>query len=400
VKIVHLITRFGLGGAEENTFKSCVHQQASGHDVYAVFGPDSKPDYYRAINSDIKYLEIPSLIQSINPLKDLSALRELVVAFKTIKPDVVHTHTSKAGILGRIAARMTRTNYIVHGVHILPFVNVGVVERMLYLSLEHLTASFTDLFVHVSDGTRTAYLKEHIGDALPHVVVRSGMEVEQFREAGWPKNWRDMLDIGPEDAKPSVLLMMAALDKRKRHEAFLNGFAAATTHGDSVRLLLAGEGPERPNIEAQIKQLNLEDRVKLLGHYPAPEQIVALSDVGVLASEREGLPRVVIQYFAGDRPVVVSPIEAIDEVVDDEVNGCIVRSEVARDVAHAAVALISNNDRLLRLTGGARQTNVEAWSLRSMFNALDDSYALMIANKRRQIMDGTVASNLAERTRV
>lgn len=377
MKIAHVITRFGLGGAEENTFKSCVHQQASGHDVYVIYGPDSKPEHYQAINKKIHYLEVPSLVQPIRPIKEFRAIAELCGVIRTIGPDVVHTHTSKAGILGRLAARLSGVRHIVHGVHILPFINVNPAEQALYLFLERWMAQFTDLFVHVSEGTKSAYDKNRIGLEIPHAVVRSGMEISHFQCANWPENWRSILRIGPNDAKPFVLLMMAALDKRKRHMDFLEGFAKATKNGDFIRLLLAGEGPERPSIEAQIHRLGLDDRVVLLGHHSEPEGLVSLSDLGVLASHREGLPRVVIQYLAGNRPVVVSPIEAIEEVVKDGENGIVVRSTRAQDVAFAAVAVTSDARRLKALQVGAANTDVEAWASRSMFQALDNSYALM-----------------------
>ena len=383
MKILHVITRFGLGGAEENTFRSCQHQAASGHEVFMVYGPASKPDHYRAINDQITYIEVPSLVREVRPGKDLKALGELTALFRRIRPDVVHTHTSKAGILGRIAAFITGVPHIVHGVHIVPFRNVSFSERLVYLGLEHLTARFTDLFVHVSQGTRTAYDREHIGDSQPHAVVHSGMEVGHFQNAAWPEDWRELLGVAPDADKPKVLLMMAALDKRKRHVEFLEGFAEVTRKGDPVRLLLAGEGREQPAIEAQIDRLDLGDRVKVLGYYPQPERLVALSDIGVLASMREGLPRVVIQYLAGSKPVVVSPLDAIEEVLKDNVNGRVVCSDRAQDVAAVALEVAGNAGELDRLRAGAEMTDVSGWSLGSMYSALDKGYSQMMKAGRK-----------------
>lgn len=378
MKIVHVITRLLKGGADENTIINSLHQAGQGHDVTLFYGPDNlNMEHYAQYADRIQFRLLSSLVHRIHPWYDVLAVWQLSALFKEIGPDIVHTHTSKAGIIGRLAAQIARVPLIVHGVHILPFSNTGFISKMVYLAAEHLTAPFTDLFIHVSQGTRQAYADARLGRKKKHTVVYSGMDVEKFRSAEWPESWREILQILPNEPKPKVILMMAALEPRKRQLPFLNGFASVTKEGDPIRLLLAGEGCDRQAVEDKIAALGLQDRVIMLGHHPTPEQFVALSDIGVLASVREGLPRVVVQYMAGKSAAVVSPIEAIEEIVDHDVNGIVVRSSLAEDVAIAAVNLLKDEASCERLKQGASAKDVDQWSYSSMFAALDHSYSLI-----------------------
>jgi glycosyltransferase involved in cell wall biosynthesis len=168
--------------------------------------------------------------------------------------------------------------------------------------------------------------------------------------------------------------MLAAFEPRKRHIEFLRGFAAAIDRDKPIRLILAGDGPGRPEVEGQVRSLDLSEQVILTGHYPDPERLIALSDICVLASLREGLPRVVVQYLAGGKPVVVSPIRGIDEVVKQNINSVVVDSASAEAVAHACVELAYDEARLASLTLGARQSNLREWSFEAMFSGLDGAY--------------------------
>jgi glycosyltransferase involved in cell wall biosynthesis len=378
MKIVHIITRLTRGGAEENTVQSCLHQARQGHEVYLFYGPDEINQAYLDEYKDLlRFRLIDHLVQPICPIRDVRALYELRRALHEIKPALVHTHTSKAGILGRFAGKMAGDAHIVHGVHILPFSHVGFLQKLVYLAIEHLAACVTDLFIHVSHGTRLAYLKAGIGKNKPHEVVYSGMDIAKFENALPPENWRALLKVGETEEKPKVLLMMAALEPRKRPLPFLSGFAKATNRGDPIRLVLAGYGHQQAEIETKIAELGLDDRVLLLGYYPEPERLIALADMGVLASVREGLPRVVVQYLAGNIPAIVSAIDGIEEIVDDGVTGLIVRDPMAEEVARLAVNTLKDESLYAKLKQGAKEKNVENWAFPSMFAALDKSYKLL-----------------------
>lgn len=381
--IVHVQTRMNRsGGCEENTWASCVHQAESGHDVHLVCGASSDVDAYVGRHDHIAVHQVPEMVWNISPRWDVAGCLALKNLLVTLNADVVHTHSSKAGILGRIAGKMAGVPMIVHGVHILPFSNVGPLEKLTYLAVEHLAGLITDHFIHVSEGTRNAYYGAKVGGRKPHSVVRSGMEIDKFKSSAWPLDWKEITGVSSEADKPVTILMMAVMEARKRHAEFVREFASLTQPGDPVCLLLAGEGPERDNLTNLVKALGAEDRIKLLGHRSDPEKLIALSDFSVLASLREGLPRSIIQSQAGGRPVIVSPFPGIEEIVEHEKSGIIANSTGAEEVARQAFALVRDPARLEKYKRGALTTSVDDWSFPSMFAQLDAAYAYSLRTSK------------------
>jgi glycosyltransferase involved in cell wall biosynthesis len=374
--IVHIQTRMLTGGAEENTWASCEHQIRQGHEVHLVCGHASRVDYYRARNKQVRIHCIPEMQREISLRRDFDAYRQMKALLRGIRPDIVHTHTSKAGVIGRLAARAAGAPVILHGVHMLPFSNVGLAQRLVYLLAEHAVAPLTDRYIHVSEGTRQAYLEARIGRAKPHAIVRSGMEIARFRTNELPEDVEDLLGASHQDpGRPRVVLMLAALEARKRHEEFIRAFLRELGDREDVVLLLAGDGPEKQSLVNLIDALDANRRVRLLGHRDDPHKLICLADATALSSLREGLPRVVVQSLAGSRPAVVSPIEGIDEILRDGVNGLVVANDSAACVARAAVLLVRDAETLETLRSGAEDTAVDEWTFESMFEQLDRTYA-------------------------
>ena len=381
--IAHVQTRMNRsGGAEENTWASCVHQAQSGHIVHLFCGRSSDVEEYAGRGTPVRVHLVSELVREVSAQDDLAAYRKLSTLFDEVQADIVHTHTSKAGIVGRLAASNAKVPAIVHGVHILPFSNVGLAEKLVYLTAEHIAAPMTDHFIHVSHGTRRAYALARLGGQRLHSVVRSGMNIERFQTATMPDDWRGMLGVGPTAEKPRTILMMAVLEARKRQAEFITGFARVTRPGENIRLLLAGDGPDNEILAALIHSLGVGDRVKLLGHRSDPERLVALADVSTLASLREGLPRTIVQSLAGGKPAVVSPLRGIEEIIDSGRNGIVVRSKDAQAVAREAVALVNDTGRLKAMTQTASTAPVEDWKFPSMFAQLDEAYRETLALPR------------------
>lgn len=389
--IAHVQTRMNRsGGAEENTWASCVHQAQSGHIVHLFCGRSSDVDEYAKRGTSVHVHLVDEMVRDVSAQYDIAAYRRLSALFGEIRADVVHTHTSKAGIVGRLAASNAKVPAIVHGVHILPFSNVGLAEKAVYLAAEHIAAPMTDHFIHVSHGTRDAYAIARLGGNRLHSVVRSGMDIDRYQNAAWPEDWRTLVGIGPDAIKPRTILMMAVLEARKRQAEFITGFAAVTKRGDDVRLLIAGDGPEHDRLAVLIETLGVSDRVKLLGHRSDPERLVGFADVCALASLREGLPRTIVQSLAGGKPAVVSPLRGIEEIIESGVNGIVVRRTDAESVAREAVSLLRDDVRLARMTHAASCAPVDGWKFASMFAQLDQAYRETLALPR-------VAARLAAR---
>jgi glycosyltransferase involved in cell wall biosynthesis len=374
LRIVHVITRLLNGGADENTVLSCNHAAREGHDVVLVHGADTHAEILAKVDPRVQVTSSPSLVQPVTPAADIRALRELVRLFRGLRPDVVHTHTSKAGILGRIAARIAGIPVIVHGVHIVPFWNVGRQEAIIYKGLERAVASTTDAFIDVSPGVRGLCLEAGVGRTEQHHVIPSGFELERFRSATPPADWCELLAVEPDQPRPPVLIVLAALEQRKRHLELLAEFPRVVERFPDVRLILAGNGRLRTDVEARVASLGLGSNVVMTGFHPCPEELIALADVCVLSSMREGLPRVIMQYLAGGRPVVASDLPGLDDVLVDGVNGVVTPAGEVGAVIDAVIDLLGDDVRRELLTRGAAATDLGEWDADRMGERVEAVY--------------------------
>jgi glycosyltransferase involved in cell wall biosynthesis len=361
LRIAHVITRLLNGGADENTVLSCNHAARAGHDVTLIHGADTNDEILAKVDPRVRIVLLSNLVQPVKPSSDVRALVDLVRLFRRLRPDVVHTHTSKAGILGRIAARAVRTPVIVHGVHIVPFWNVGRGEALTYRTLERAVAQTTDAFIDVSSGMRDLCLAAGVGAAEQHHVIPSGFDLRRFRDARRPDDWRELLALRPQEPAPPVLVMVSAFEPRKRHLEFLQEFPKVIDRFPNVRLVLAGDGKLRGAIENRVAALGMGSNVILTGFHPRPERLIAIADICVLASMREGLPRVVMQYLAGSKPVVASDLPGLHEVVTDDVNGLITPPGDMTALAGAIIELLEGDARRSRLALGAATTDLSEW---------------------------------------
>lgn len=366
MRIVHILTRLLRAGSEENTLLTCAGQLRRGHEVILMHGPDVAPDYAHRIAPGADLIEVPDLVREVRPLRDLSAFRQTCRRLAALRPDVVHTHQSKAGIVGRLAAAATRVPVIAHGVHILPFLGETGVRKAAYLNAELAAARVTHGFIHVSEGMKAACLQHGIGTRRPHHVVRSGFSLRRFAEASAPTDWRETLRVPLEGEKPVVIAMLAALEPRKRHLELMEHIRGLLLRFERVQLVFAGEGHLYDALRARITEYGLDRRVALLGFRDDPERIIAMSDICIHCSDREGFPRSVLQYLAAGKPVLMFDLPGIREVVTPDVNALVVEQGDWQGFETALANLIVDEAARLSLAREARRTDLGRWEVESM----------------------------------
>lgn len=391
--VVHVITRFIRGGADENTLLTCNGQVALGHDVHLIVGSETHPDILARLDLRVTLHVMPNLRRAIHPVRDVLALAECFAIFRRVRPDIVHTHESKAGIVGRWAAWMAGVPAIVHGVHILAFVGSSRLSAVVFRSIEQATAPLTDMFIDVSEGMRAECLAAGIGRPDNHKVVSSGMEIDRFRSAPVPADWREALggaEVTLPDGKatPRFLLVAGALEPRKRVVEFLDIFALVARQVQSAVLLICGDGFQMPMLRRRIDELGLRGRAIPLGHRDDLERLIAMSEICIHAAEREGLPRVVVQFVAGGKPVLVTRLPGIDRVVRDGING-VYFDPSERDASAMLLAALLLDDRRLRsMEDESRRVDVSAWDFKVMVEQIEEVYADMSAPRRKERGDG------------
>ena len=389
MKIVHIITRFIRGGADENTLLSCNAQAKAGHEVHLVYGSEFHRDILEKLHPNVKRHHLVSLVRPLRPLADLRATWALYRLCRRLRPDIVHTHTSKAGFSGRVAGWAARVPVIIHGVHILPFLNVGPAERIVYLVAEKLLVPVTDAFVDVSEGMKQECIRHGIGGEADHLVVASGMDTEKFRRAR-PVSGDEFASLRPPLLSSwdegEVILMAAAFEERKRQLAFLDAFVNIAAARPAAVLLFAGDGPMRGEIEARIGELGLRDRVSIIGFREDVERWMKRADLCVLSSEREGLPRVVVQYALAGCPIVATHLPGIEAIVSPGVTGFLAGR--VEDMVQPVVQVLSDADLARELRAGIATLDLAAWDSRTMASQIEQLYQRLVNE-----VEGSISSS-------
>lgn len=362
--ITHVVTRLLRAGSEENTLATCRWQVDAGHQVSLIHGDVCDPFWHRNLPAGVERIGVPEMVHPVRPLQDARAVARLRSVYRDLQPDVIHTHQSKAGILGRLAARAVPNASVAHGIHIIPFEGVSAPKRALYIAAERLVARRTDVFIGVSEAVGQAYVDARITKDVQ--CVRSGMDLARFASATLPSDWRTLLGVSSGNARPRVALMMAAFEPRKRHVPFLHAFAKVAATMPDLKLLLAGRGPEEARVRAAVAELGLGDQVVFCGHRPDPEALFALADLSLLTSEREGLPRVVVQSMAAGCPQLIQCLPGLDEIIEDGYNGVIADAADMDGFVGRMRQMLDAPRQLDRLRQGALRTDLGAWALESL----------------------------------
>lgn len=381
MRIAHLITRLIQGGADENTLLSCNAQALRGHEVHLIFGAEFSPAMVGRVHPLVRRHQIGALGRAIAPLRDAGAAWSVAALLRQIRPQIVHTHTSKAGAIGRMAATLAGVPGVVHGIHILPFLNVGRAERLAYLVAERALAPVTHAFVSVSDGMSSSALAHGIGPAHKHTVVPSGMDLARFRDAGpvEPAAVAAAFHVAPDVAAGlKLVVMVAALEARKRVAEFLEVFAGVAAADANAALVVLGEGREREAVLERAAALGLASRVALPGFRNDVERWIARAHVCVLASEREGLPRAVVQYVLARRPVVATALPGLEALVHDQVTGVLVPVDRLDLMAAPLGRILAEPALAAAMSHAAGRIDLTPWSTSSMVARLEDVYRTVL----------------------
>jgi glycosyltransferase involved in cell wall biosynthesis len=384
--VLHIITRLILGGAQENTLFTVIGQ---GHnpdlEVSLLAGVDTGPEgnlHDRARAAGVNLVLLPSLVRPIRPLTDLRALIQITRFIRRGRYTIVHTHSSKAGILGRIAARMARVPIVVHTLHSLVFHEYQVSwKNRLFIRLKRLCAPLTDVLISVNEKTARGALEAGIGRPDQHVTIYSGMELEPFlgiRDRLSVEEAKRRLGI-PKDAP--VVGKIARLFPLKGHELFLAAAAEIAKGEPRAWFLLVGDGILRADLEAQASRIGIRERTVFAG-LVAPENVPAhiqAMDVVVHTSLREGLARVLPQAGAVGKPVVTFDMDGAPEVIRNGQSGYLVPPGDTAAVARRTLELLGDAERR-RAFGEAGRTFAAAnFGVDQMVERINAVYAGLIA---------------------
>lgn len=376
---MHISTRLILGGSQENTVLSCEGQAETGHDISLVFGPIYGPEGSlrdrAASHGGIELFETPNLVRELTPIRDYRCYKDLKGLIASWKPDVVHTHSSKAGILGRAAAWKLGVPCVIHTIHGLPFHPYERAWRNhLYIASERWAAKRCHTIVCVADAMRDQSLAKGIGHKDQFVTIYSGMEVETYLHPQQSSNeLRNELGLSPDDF---VVGTVSRLAQHKGHDDVLDALGEALRNDPTMKLLWVGDGWWRQRLEARTRAMDIDGQLILTGLVP-PETIanyIAAMDVLVHPSYREGLPRTVVQAMLGGKPVIAHDVDGTSEVCISNKTGVLIDVGDHEAMRNAVLDLQANPEKRDALGQVGRDICKDQFAASKMVEHLDKLY--------------------------
>ena len=362
VRVLHVITRLTLGGSSENTVQSCVALVRAGYAcvLAASFRESEAPVIDGARRRGCRVVDIPSLGREVAPLRDLAALGQMLRLIRRERPAIVHTHTSKAGFIGRLAARIAHVPAVIHQPHGHIFYGYyGRRKTDVFTVLERRAARWTDRIVTLTERGTEEHLAHGIGAPGQYVAVPSGVPTAELR-AGAPTRAQARARLGL-DADAFVVAGLGRLIRIKGFDLVVQALPAILAEIPSTRVLLIGDGPDRDQLAATAASLGVADRLLLVGGTPDVASCLVAADAVAMPSRNEGMGRVLVESMALGLPVVASAVGGIPAVVTDGECGLLVEPD---DVAALAAALVQlgRDIGLRRKLGEAAVSRAEEFS--------------------------------------
>ena len=384
-KVIHVITRLDYGGSAQNTMLTALGHDRAQFEPLVVAGypgcwdaqggqAATEENCRQLEKAAIRWMLLPSLTREVHPIKDAQALWQLIRLFRQEQPALVHTHTSKAGVLGRVAAWLARVPVIVHTPHGHVFYgHFGPFRSWLFLQIERVLSVLTDRLIALTEAERQDHLDRAVGEADRFVVVPSGIDRERFGRARVQgKQQPDWFGCPPEAL---IVGSVGWLTDVKGHEYLIEAVAKLKPDFPSLHLVIIGSGDRHDALLQQSELAGLRDAVHLLGHRDDIEACLAGMDLFVLPSLNEGMGRALIEAMAAGLPVIASRVGGIPAVISHERTGLLVLPGDAGALAEALRRLLDRPEWATQL-GLAASCSVDSrYGSVSMVHAIESIFA-------------------------
>jgi exopolysaccharide biosynthesis polyprenyl glycosylphosphotransferase len=375
MRVLLVITGLATGGATNVVLDIARHfKDQPGFDLQLLTGPipPGRNDMmHLAEELGIPTRVIPSLINHVNPIVNMKAVADLRRIMVEGKYDIVHTHSSVAGVVGRLAALAAGIPVIIHHVH-----GWGLHDgmsgwtRRLYLTLERFCAKFTDRIITVAEPDIQKGLNQGIGKKDKFTLINNGIDLEKFRQDVDARQVRSELGLDPEC---KLVGMVGRLDEQKNPLDLIRAAAIVTKSYPKVQFLVVGDGSSRPDCERLINELNLEDRFFLLGFRNDVPRILPILTITAMSSLWEGLPLAFLEAMSAGKPIVANDIDGASDVVVNGETGFLVTPRQPQEMAERILTLL-NDETLCNEMGHVARQRSDYYSLPRMLGKIESLY--------------------------
>ena len=377
IKILHIITEsWILGGAQRNTLITIQGLKRKGYDVELACGPGG-PMVDAALDSEIPVTIFNSMVREIAPILDLRCLIENYKFLKQKQFDIVHTHSTKGGIITRFAAKLVGVPIIVHTIHGTPFQwGFSWVLNKTAVLLEKIVALFSDKLVSVADLVKQEFLDVNICQAEKIETIYSGIDFSAFDVSVDVEAKKRELGIMPDG---QVVGTVGHLVERKGHIYLIEAAQQVLEEMPNVKFIIAGEGPYRAEIEKKIAECNLNHKVMLLGDRDDVPELLSIMNIYVQPSLAEGLGRSMTEALYMKRPVIATAVNAVPELIEHEKTGLLIPPKEPQAIADAIQDLLSHPEKRKRLGENAHRKVFPEFSADLMVDRIENLYLRLLA---------------------
>ena len=387
MRIAHIITRMIVGGAQENTLFNCVDLHRDfGDEVVLITGPALGPEgdllNLGGEESGVQVEIVDSLRRSINPLRDVQAYSQIRKLIQEFGPDVVHTHSAKAGVLGRAAAWNLGVSAILHTVHGAPFHEYqSRFARQVFQMAERWAARRCHHMISVADAMTDLMVKANVAEEQKFSTIYSGMDVDPFLNSSqFRSQMRADLGIGDEHI---VIGKIARLFHLKGHEDIIQAAKAVVARYPNVRFLFVGDGLLREQLDRQIKDSELGEYFCFTGLVDPSEipKLIAAMDILAHASYREGLARALPQALISGVPAISYDIDGAREVVLNEITGLLVPAGDINGLSDAMLKLVQDSAHRKKLGAEGKRRFADRFRHQVMTSEIRGLYVKLLESK-------------------
>ncbi|MBT4139900.1 MAG: glycosyltransferase family 4 protein [Candidatus Latescibacteria bacterium] len=382
IRVLNIITRLERGGAPQALLET-IRPMSEEFDIDLVTGQTEDADLdltQEVIDSGLPLIQVPSMRRSPHPLRDFEALRHLIRIMQKGNYDIVHTHTSKAGFLGRVAAKYCKISTVIHSPHgtILEGYFSSLITQV-YVYLERITAPIAKCIICLTTREIDQYLDAKIGRREQYTHIFNGIDIGAFSTVTQTRqDVRQSLGISPESV---VCITVGRLVPVKGQSDLIDALPMVLEKHPDTHLLIVGEGELRDPLVQQTQHLNLENHVHFLGWRNDIPNLLGASDIFALPSLNEGLGLVLIEAMAQHLPNIATQVGGVPEVVLQGETGLLVPAQSASKMAEALKDLIANPTKRKEMGEAGYQRALEHFSIQSTVAKTSDIYRQLIGEK-------------------
>jgi len=386
VKVLHIITRFDKGGSAENTYLTLKGMDKNRFEMTLLSGTEDDPTQDRSAQIEemqIQHILIPPLKRNINLVRDFKAFLVMRHILKKNNFTIVHTHTSKAGFLGRLAARSARTPLVIHTPHgHVLFGYFGKVKTQIFKLLEKFTARITDTIIALTEREKKDYVTAKMANRDKITVIHSGIELEKYKNLS--NEDRETLKKTLKIPNEALIIGTAGrLVPVKGPEYLIKAAEIILSKNPDadVYFLFAGDGDQKIVLMDLADKLGIKKNIVFLGFRDDLIAILSLCDIFVLPSLNEGMGRVLVEAMALGKPIIASNICGIPDLIQNGKNGYLVPPKNPDELARYIQILLEDKNKRIQM-GMEGEKLSSNYSAVNMVEKIESLYAHLLREKK------------------